>query len=96
MNQGSSEIWVAEGRRECSSATRGIVNLILQFHRSQLHRIGNCVQAGGNALSVTQDQYGDLIVADASNRVQFYYPGVQGFNGGHFLLSRPEPCARAC
>ena len=47
------------------------------------------VFAGSNALAVAQDQYGDLVVADASSRVQFYYPNLQAYNGGHFLPSRP-------
>jgi uncharacterized protein (TIGR03437 family) len=90
VNQGSSEMWVAEGTAGVLKRYPRYANLILNSTAPNCTGLGNCVQAGSNALSVTQDQYGDLIVADASSRVQFYYPGVQGFNGGHFLLSRPN------
>ncbi len=46
------------------------------------------VQAGGATIAITQDQYGDLIVADNSNRVSFYFPGLQGLNAGNLLPSR--------
>jgi uncharacterized protein (TIGR03437 family) len=44
---------------------------------------------GVPALAVTQDQYGDLFVADASNRVAIFYPGIVSLNGASFLDSRP-------
>jgi uncharacterized protein (TIGR03437 family) len=46
------------------------------------------VQAGGPTLAVTQDQYGALIVADGSNRIAFYYPGLQALNGATLLSSQ--------
>ena len=46
------------------------------------------VQAAGPALAVAQDQYGDLVVADATNRVGFYYPGLQAVNGANFMVTR--------
>jgi len=36
----------------------------------------SAVPAYGATLAVTQDQYGDLLVADSANRVEFYYPGL--------------------
>jgi uncharacterized protein (TIGR03437 family) len=38
-------------------------------------------------LAVIQDQYGDLVVADDSHRVAFYYPGLNICNGASFLPS---------
>ncbi len=46
------------------------------------------VQAPAQTLAAVQDQYGNLIVADASNRVAFYYPGVQAVNGANFMITR--------
>ena len=46
------------------------------------------MQSAGATLAAVQDQFGDLIVADSTNRVGFYYPGLQGINGGNFLSSR--------
>ena len=38
------------------------------------------VPAYAATLAVIQDQYGDLLVADAANRVEFYYPGLAVVN----------------
>jgi uncharacterized protein (TIGR03437 family) len=46
------------------------------------------VPAYGATLAVTQDQYGDLLVADAANRVEFYYPGL-AFQNAASLFSQP-------
>jgi uncharacterized protein (TIGR03437 family) len=35
---------------------------------------------GDSPIAVTQDPYGDLIVAEAFNRVTFYYPALTAFN----------------
>ncbi len=46
------------------------------------------VQSAAAALTVVQDQYGNLVVADNSNRVGFYFPGLQAVNGANFMTSR--------
>jgi uncharacterized protein (TIGR03437 family) len=46
------------------------------------------VQTGGPGLALTLDPYGSLVVADATNRVAFYYPGLQGVNGFSDLASQ--------
>lgn len=84
VNQGTSEIWVAEGGSAVVKRYPRFGDLILGSASTF------AVQAAGAALAVTQDQYGDLIVADTTSRVQFYYPGAEPFNGGHFLTSRPN------
>ena len=40
-------------------------------------------------IAVTQDQYGDLIVAEALNRVTFYYPALSALNAASFQASKP-------
>lgn len=92
VNPATSEIWVAEGGSAVVKRYDRFVNLLplVPVPAPNCNTTGVCVQSAGGALSVTQDQFGDLIVADTTNRVQFYYPGVQGFNGGHFLASRPN------
>jgi uncharacterized protein (TIGR03437 family) len=47
------------------------------------------IQAFSYTLAVAQDQYGDLYLADATNRVAMYYPGVAAINGASFLVNRP-------
>ena len=39
-------------------------------------------------VAVTQDQYGDLLVADASSRVAIHYPGLTALNGANFFSNR--------
>ena len=40
-------------------------------------------------IAVTQDQYGDLIVAEAFNRVTFYYPSLSALNAASFQKDKP-------
>jgi uncharacterized protein (TIGR03437 family) len=40
-------------------------------------------------IAVTQDQYGDLIVAEALNRVTFYYPSLSALNAASFQTAKP-------
>jgi uncharacterized protein (TIGR03437 family) len=42
------------------------------------------------AIAITQDSYGDLYVADWSNRVAIHYPALAGTNGASFV------CAMGC
>ena len=37
------------------------------------------------AIAITQDNYGDLYVADTSNRVSIHYPGMAAQNSGSYL-----------
>jgi uncharacterized protein (TIGR03437 family) len=93
-NPATSEIWIAEGGSAVLKRYPRFSTLIqtspIAAPNCSVVGTGNCVQAGSFALAVTQDKFGDLIVADLSSRVQFYYPGAQGFNGGHFLTSKPN------
>jgi uncharacterized protein (TIGR03437 family) len=95
VNPATSEIWVAEGGLTVARRYDRFVNLLPQVPvpvpNCNGGPVGTCVLVGGGAggaLAVTQDQFGDLIVADTTNRVQFYYPAVGAFNGGHFLNTR--------
>ncbi len=38
-------------------------------------------------LALAQDQYGDLMVADACNRVEFYYPGLAWQNAASYVTN---------
>jgi uncharacterized protein (TIGR03437 family) len=49
----------------------------------------------GAPLALVQDQYGDLLVADVSNRVEFYYPGLASQNAASFLSESLAPGALA-
>ncbi|PWU02073.1 MAG: hypothetical protein C5B51_21530 [Terriglobia bacterium] len=47
------------------------------------------IPAASNTLAVIQDQFGDLFLADNSNRVAIYFPGLQAINGASFIPSKP-------
>ncbi len=40
-------------------------------------------------IAASLDQYGDLFVADAANRVTIYFPALQTLNGATFLTTEP-------
>jgi uncharacterized protein (TIGR03437 family) len=43
--------------------------------------------AAAGPIAVTQDQYGDLIVAESTSRVTFYFPGLSAVNGANFVIN---------
>ena len=47
------------------------------------------IQEQAVTLALAQDQYGDLFVADGSNRVVIHYPGLASLNGATLLTNRP-------
>ncbi len=53
------------------------------------------IPAASNTLAVTQDQYGDLVVADLTSRIAIYFPTLVAINGGNFLVNpqtgQPQP-----
>jgi uncharacterized protein (TIGR03437 family) len=50
---------------------------------------------GYYTLALAQDQYGDLLVADAANRVEFYYPGLASQNAASLFSESLAPGALA-
>jgi uncharacterized protein (TIGR03437 family) len=46
-------------------------------------------------LALTEDQYGDLLVADGANRVEFYYPGLAAQNAASLFSEALAPGALA-
>jgi uncharacterized protein (TIGR03437 family) len=46
------------------------------------------IPAADATLAVAQDQFGDLFLADNTNRVALYFPGLQALNGASFIPSR--------
>ena len=49
------------------------------------------IPAYGATLAVAQDQYGDLLVADSANRVEFYYPGLASQNAASLFSEYLAP-----
>jgi uncharacterized protein (TIGR03437 family) len=82
VNQLTGEVWVAEANAATVKRFSKYDNLI--FTQTAVAS----VQAGANPLAVVQDQYGDLVLADSSSRISFYYPSMHAVNGASFLASR--------
>ncbi len=86
VNQFTGELWVAD-----VGSTTGLVRKYPKYITLVFNTAATgAVQTAGGALALTADAYGDLLVADATNRVSFYFPGLQGMNGANFL---PRPLA---
>jgi uncharacterized protein (TIGR03437 family) len=85
VNQLTSEIWV--GDASTSGTVRKFPNYATLILQPTPTAIASVASAGA-ALALTQDQYGDLIIADQTNRVGFYFPAVQAVNGASFLKTR--------
>ncbi len=89
VNQQTGEIWVADTNNRNAD----------RFPRLDLIRQGNTqatvMQESTNTVAVAQDQFGDLYVMDASNRIVVHYPAVLAVNGANFLIptgtSTPNP-----
>jgi uncharacterized protein (TIGR03437 family) len=81
VNAVTGEIWVTN--------TNGGTALKYPKYQSLLFNDASIasVQSAGAPIAVTQDQYGDLIIADSSNRVALYFPGLQALNAGNFIPS---------
>lgn len=81
VNQTTGELWVTN--------TGG--STVLKYPKYDTLQFNPASTGGVNAASLTlavvQDQYGDLVVADATNRVAFYYPPLNAVNGASFMPS---------
>ena len=89
VNPVTSEIWVGDNTGRSRS--------IPIYQNLQVNSASTAnVEVPSAALALTQDQYGDLIVADATNRVGFYFPAADAVNGGNFLPSCMDGPASTC
>jgi uncharacterized protein (TIGR03437 family) len=81
VNPNTGEVWVSEFS---SSQIRRYPKYDTLIFRSD--PVGTIPAI--NPLAGVQDQYGDLIVADATNRITFYFPGLSALNGANFMTGR--------
>jgi len=79
VNQTTGEVWV-------TNTGSGTVLRYPKFDTLQFNPVSTGgVNAASVTLAVAQDQYGNLVVADASNRVALYYPPLTAVNGANFM-----------
>jgi uncharacterized protein (TIGR03437 family) len=80
-NQATGELWVGD--------TTSTVKKYPKFETLVFNQASTgSVSSASATLALVQDPYGDLVLADATNRVAIYYPGLQAINGASFLLNR--------
>ena len=82
VNASTGEIWVAN--TNSGQAVDYPQYDLLQFNLGSTTTI-----AAPDPIALTQDQYGNLVIADASNRVSLYFPGLQALNGASLISSLP-------
>lgn len=94
VNQTTGEVWVANTKSD--TAVRYPKYETLLFNQTPLdaNPIQPLLTINGQlstalTLAVAQDQYGDLVLADASNRISIFYPGLTYLNGASFALDKP-------
>jgi uncharacterized protein (TIGR03437 family) len=78
VSSNTGEIWVTDTGGSVHKYPRYDV---LIFNPAQLLQIPS-----NSPIAVTQDPYGDLIVAEAFNRVTFYYPALSAYNAAILAL----------
>ena len=67
-------------------------NVLVEYPRYDKLILGNPTAAtipSPGPVALTEDRYGDLVVADSTHRVALYYPGLQAMNGANFLPAWP-------
>jgi uncharacterized protein (TIGR03437 family) len=77
VNPNTGEIWVAELN---SSQVRKYPK-----YDTLIFRPTSEITPANAPLAVIQDQYGDVLVAEATNRVSFYFPGLASVNAANFI-----------
>jgi uncharacterized protein (TIGR03437 family) len=82
VNQITGEVWVTN----TGAAT------VLKYPKYDTLQFNPAAAGGVNAASLTiavvQDPFGNLVVADATNRVAFYYPPLSAVNAAHLMPNR--------
>ncbi len=82
VNQITGEVWV-------SDLTGSTVRKFLRYDQLVFNPAPTASVPSLGPITVVQDQYGDLIVADSANRVTFYYPALSAVNAASFQAARP-------
>jgi uncharacterized protein (TIGR03437 family) len=80
VSSNTGEIWVTDTGGKVHKYPRYDV---LIFNPAELLSIPS-----NSPIAVTQDPYGDLIVAEAFNRVTFYYPALTAVNAASFQANK--------
>ena len=85
VNQQTGEIWVTNTGSSTALRYPNLDSIVKGTNQPSV------MQEATNTLAVAQDQFGDLYVADASNRIVVHYPALLAVNGANFLLQPNSP-----
>ncbi len=80
VNSNTGEFWVTDTNNAVRKYPR--YDVLIQ------NPVPSVTIPSNSPIAVTQDAYGDLLVAEASNRVTFYYPALAAFNGAISLANK--------
>src|SRR5262249_41574652 len=81
----TGEVWVTD-----TSSTQALTRKFASYSTLVFNQSSTvAVQSAFSPLAVAQDQFGNLVVADASNRIGVYVPQVQAINWANLLPARP-------
>jgi uncharacterized protein (TIGR03437 family) len=83
VNPVTGEIWVADTNNGIFKRFPAFLTLV-----TSSSPIGQ-IQAPSLVMAMAQDQFGDLVGADATNRLALYYPGLTSQNLANGLAARP-------
>jgi uncharacterized protein (TIGR03437 family) len=83
VSQKTGEIWVTDTNGGRALRYPRFDSLVITGSSNP-----TAISAAGATLAVAQDQFGDLFVADSTNRIGIYFPGLAAVNGASFLLNR--------
>jgi uncharacterized protein (TIGR03437 family) len=81
VNSNTGELWVTDAS--------GSVRKYPRFDQLIFNPAATVTIPSNSPIAVAQDQYGDLILAEAFNRVTFYYPALTALNAASFQKDKP-------
>lgn len=95
VNSNTGEIWVTDSATATTVSIGGVnysVPGVVRKYPRYDQLISNPVASASipslGPVAVTQDQYGDLIVAEAFNRVSFYYPALGAVSNASYQANK--------
>ena len=80
VNSNTGEFWVTD--------TNNAVRKYPRYDQVIQNPVASVTIPSNSPIAVTQDSYGDLIVAEAYNRVTFYYPALAAVNAAISLANK--------
>ena len=81
----TGEFWVSEANNNRISRFPKFDDLLFQQNAANYQVL---VNSGIASVALAQDSFGDLFVAETSNRISIYYPGLTATNAANYIIGR--------